>query len=433
MEIIEQIGAYAGLAAVVGLAVLAALYFSQARDVKRLREWAGRAPERGAMPGGSPAPHQRVMAQPQRTVPHKVPSPAAAVAQGTARPGAGAVRPGAPTQPPAAPVRAAAPGAAPPAVTGPATATPAAARVAAGEEGPRTPAAEEKGGVSQDTMMHPPPSPPAERELDEEREADELEGDEEEAPLREDEVAQDAAPEDEQLRDDDDDYDDDYDAGLGEDTEDSPALAQPPPVPRPSIPIPPPPPTRAVSRPSQGPILPPYEKSRPGAGQPPWYRRGLASRGGVLVIGATVFVIALVAVGLSQFGGGDDPEQPAQEQAGSANVGSGGGDAGTRAGRSGIVPARVTVSVLNGTTVGGLAAELGDKLQGQGFRLGNVTNSTDQQRAESVVLFAPGAEREAAEVGRRLKIAQREPIDPESQTLAGDATVVVITGADLTD
>ncbi|MBA2420407.1 MAG: hypothetical protein H0V57_04685, partial [Thermoleophilaceae bacterium] len=46
MEILQEIGAYAGLAAVLGLAVLSALYFSQARDVRRLREWAGRAPER---------------------------------------------------------------------------------------------------------------------------------------------------------------------------------------------------------------------------------------------------------------------------------------------------------------------------------------------------------------------------------------------------
>ena len=45
-EIVQEIGAYAGLASVVGLAVLSVLYFSQARDVKRLREWAGRAPER---------------------------------------------------------------------------------------------------------------------------------------------------------------------------------------------------------------------------------------------------------------------------------------------------------------------------------------------------------------------------------------------------
>ncbi|MBI5104288.1 MAG: hypothetical protein HZB46_04750, partial [Solirubrobacterales bacterium] len=45
---IEQYGAYAGFASVLGLAVLSLLYFAQAREVKRLREWAGRAPERAA-------------------------------------------------------------------------------------------------------------------------------------------------------------------------------------------------------------------------------------------------------------------------------------------------------------------------------------------------------------------------------------------------
>ena len=45
---IEKYGGYAGFAAVIGLAVLALLYFAQAREVKRLREWAGRAPERAA-------------------------------------------------------------------------------------------------------------------------------------------------------------------------------------------------------------------------------------------------------------------------------------------------------------------------------------------------------------------------------------------------
>ena len=43
---IEKYGAYAGFAAIPALAVLALLYFAQAREVKRLREWAGRAPER---------------------------------------------------------------------------------------------------------------------------------------------------------------------------------------------------------------------------------------------------------------------------------------------------------------------------------------------------------------------------------------------------
>ena len=46
MELIKEIGAFAGLAAFLGLAVLALLLFTQGRDIRRLREWAGSAPER---------------------------------------------------------------------------------------------------------------------------------------------------------------------------------------------------------------------------------------------------------------------------------------------------------------------------------------------------------------------------------------------------
>ncbi len=48
MQLIEQIGAFAGLASFIGLALLALLSFTQARDIRRLREWAGSAPERDA-------------------------------------------------------------------------------------------------------------------------------------------------------------------------------------------------------------------------------------------------------------------------------------------------------------------------------------------------------------------------------------------------
>ncbi|MGI9021475.1 MAG: LytR C-terminal domain-containing protein [Solirubrobacterales bacterium] len=46
MDLIEKIGPIVGLVAFVGLAVLAFLLFQQSRDLRRLREWAGRAPER---------------------------------------------------------------------------------------------------------------------------------------------------------------------------------------------------------------------------------------------------------------------------------------------------------------------------------------------------------------------------------------------------
>jgi hypothetical protein len=48
LELLKEIGAFAGLAAFLGLAVLALLSFAQGRDIRRLREWAGSAPERDA-------------------------------------------------------------------------------------------------------------------------------------------------------------------------------------------------------------------------------------------------------------------------------------------------------------------------------------------------------------------------------------------------
>jgi len=48
LEVIKDIGAFAGLAAFFGVAMLALLSFTQGRDLRRLREWAGSAPERDA-------------------------------------------------------------------------------------------------------------------------------------------------------------------------------------------------------------------------------------------------------------------------------------------------------------------------------------------------------------------------------------------------
>src|SRR5215208_6319839 len=76
---VEKYGSYVGIAAFFGLAILSLLYFAQAREVKRLREWAGRAPERAReveeaalaaaeaarrRPAPAPAPVQAAPAQP---------------------------------------------------------------------------------------------------------------------------------------------------------------------------------------------------------------------------------------------------------------------------------------------------------------------------------------------------------------------------------
>src|SRR5215207_2363119 len=54
MDLIQNLGGILGLAAFIGLAVLVLLYYQQAREVRRLRDWAGRAPERAAAAAAAP-------------------------------------------------------------------------------------------------------------------------------------------------------------------------------------------------------------------------------------------------------------------------------------------------------------------------------------------------------------------------------------------
>src|SRR4051794_24687672 len=92
-EKLQTAGAIAGFAAVAGLAVLSVLYFGQAREVKRLREWAGRAPERAAEMQDRVAAdaQRRVVAQPVQparpsAAQPATPAAAAAAAAGGAAP-----------------------------------------------------------------------------------------------------------------------------------------------------------------------------------------------------------------------------------------------------------------------------------------------------------------------------------------------------------
>jgi hypothetical protein len=180
--------------------------------------------------------------------------------------------------------------------------------------------------------------------------------------------------------------------------------------------------------PQQTAIIPPPSR--------PWYRRLAASpRYLVLAVAGLLIVGGAGAFAIDQLSS-DDSATPSSERPAGGAQGDGeqvNNDDGGGKKRRAVVPGNVTVAVLNGTTVPNLAKQVGERVESHGFQLGTVANSADQdqQRAESVVLYAPGHQREARAVNNRLGIAQREPIDPASQELAGDATVVVIAGADL--
>ncbi len=158
----------------------------------------------------------------------------------------------------------------------------------------------------------------------------------------------------------------------------------------------------------------------------PWYSRVGTRYVAVVLVGVLVLGGA-AAYGVTQLTGDDSGDSPGAAQSGST----GKNDSGKPQGKGATVnPASVTVAVLNGTTVPGLAATLSDQVGAAGFKVGTITNFYDQQLAESVVQFAPGHEAEARAVSRRVGISQREPVNPSSKALAGDATVVVIAGAD---
>jgi hypothetical protein len=103
---------------------------------------------------------------------------------------------------------------------------------------------------------------------------------------------------------------------------------------------------------------------------------------------------------------------------------------GAQGGPGPLDPSTITVAVLNGTDVAGLAAQVADTIESAGFQRGNVANATDTASAESAILYADGARSAARQVGQELDIAQIEPMDEETQSLAGTADVAVIVGAD---
>jgi hypothetical protein len=103
---------------------------------------------------------------------------------------------------------------------------------------------------------------------------------------------------------------------------------------------------------------------------------------------------------------------------------------GNSGGITNVNPSSVTVAVLNGTTIAGLAALVGEEARGEGFTLGTVTNAAQTNQAKSEVLYRSGQKNAASAVARKLKISTTKPIDPLSADLAGSFDVVVLVGAD---
>jgi hypothetical protein len=421
---IEQYGAYAGIAAVFGLGILSLLYFAQAREVKRLRDWAGRAPERAAeLEARVQADAQRRAAATQQPRPAAPVTPAAQ--QGAASP---AAAPGA-----AAPATAAAAAAGATAVAKPATAAP-------------------QNGTGSGTAVPPPVKPGQPQETKPGN------GDGKPAEAKPDDGAP-AAP-----------------AGQ------PPAPGQPaakpgtPPQPgqpeaKPGAPAPPAQPGQPAP-PGQPAAKPPTPAGQPGptavpaataaaaarpaqpaaplraptasASLPPRSPMnavlgtdGARSKGRIAaIVGGVLGLAAIAAVAVLLFtGGGSDNNPPTPNtvaQPGATSTASANKGTPTR-------PARLDrkaypLAVLNGTTVTGLARGAADKLTARGYNEPNVVtnDTTNQQRGTTEIYFEPKARPAALDVAKILgvKTANVKPMDANARALADRATVAVFVGAD---
>jgi hypothetical protein len=171
----------------------------------------------------------------------------------------------------------------------------------------------------------------------------------------------------------------------------------------------------------------------------PWYRRlGArlpAGRYIALIVAGALVLGGGAAFAISQLGGSSNtkggaagaskPASPAQP-AGSAPAKQGNGKS-----TPPIDPSKVTVTVVNGTTIPNLARDTALKLSQLGFQIGNkVTGTGSLAAAESVVEYRPGFEAEARFVAAKLKISQKQPADPDAIAQAGAAQVIAVLGAD---
>lgn len=107
----------------------------------------------------------------------------------------------------------------------------------------------------------------------------------------------------------------------------------------------------------------------------------------------------------------------------------GGEDGGGREGA--VVRSEVTVAVLNGTSVYGLAGKVSSDVVASGYDRGTIS-SAEPGVEETRVMYAKGEQRAAQKVARDLGVDKDTvtAADRESRRLAGGADVIVVAGED---
>lgn len=408
-DILLNVGAVAGFAAIVALAVLSMLYFSQARDVRRLREWAGREPERAAeveLRAQQIASQAIAQAYQSMSVRQSEAAAAAGIAQDQGVEVAEPLEVGEAVGSEVAGEEA------------PSTETVAAEGEIEGEaeaepaqEGEQAEVPDAEQVDAGDTVVHPAPV------ADEALEVEGKDPDGQQPPA---ETDGEPAP-----------------ASDGE-QEDRPSRLAPstPAAARSGAPLPPLPPldTSEFQPVGQAPIpqIPDHYLASEATGSGHFEAIAPAetgrSRVPIAVAGVLVAVFAVVLIGTQLVGrdSSDDAQTRTEARQERDAKGTSTGERNQQVNR----PA-VTISVLNGTPTSGLAKLAGDALIKAEFTDVTTGNRNDNENhTTSTVYFAPGSKIEAEEVAKELAIKDVKEADEEILAAGGSVPVIVVLGAD---
>jgi hypothetical protein len=207
----------------------------------------------------------------------------------------------------------------------------------------------------------------------------------------------------------------------------------PPPAPAPTFP-----PVNRAPRPAP-PVAPRKIQGRPEAAGarlvPPQRSRGIGGKVIAFMVACAVIVGGVAAL-LFATSGGSGPKTVATRAA-TTNVPAPRHHAGSTA--PAVKPSQVTVAVLNGTPKYGLAHTISTKLAAAGYKQGAITNGANSGTPTTIVAYAPGHKADADAVAAALKLSPSsvKPVDQATQQVACpqpaacSANVFVTVGADL--
>ncbi len=181
---------------------------------------------------------------------------------------------------------------------------------------------------------------------------------------------------------------------------------------------------------------PPGQPAQRQAPPPPAPKRS-GLRKALLTI-AGLIVIAAVAAGLVVITSSNSSSGPAAGSGTSANSNAPSANRHHKAKAAALKPSQVAVAVLNGTATSNLAHDVSQKLTGAGYKPGMIATATDQTQAATTVGYMPGQRRAAVLVARSLNLGSTaiEPLTASNRAVACPqaacaAQVVVTVGADL--